>query len=310
MMPLLTAMLIGLVLIVAMAASFAEGIYRYRDANGQWIYTDRKPAADTPAESIIRKSEPIPPRIVIEQLRDEQEVALQAVNECLCTVEFGLRIDAMRGIGWSPQEEIRATLAPQSRRILLHAPIVDAKKINMEYRWTYVFGRPGAQHQPRQPYRLPFDIGRAYYVSQAYPSRITHVTPDSIYAVDFALPDQTPIYAAREGRIINIAHEHFRGGAKLSMMNEANFVEVLHDDDTVAMYAHLHWDSIRVRTGDRVQRGQYIANSGNTGFTTGPHLHFVVVRNTGLEAESVPVTFAGSAGEAVTPQTGIKLTAF
>ena len=58
---------------------------------------------------------------------------------------------------------------------------------------------------------------------------------------------------------------------------------MLHDDGTTAIYAHLQMDTIRVRPGQRVERGEYIANSGNTGFSSGPHLHFVVVRNAGFQ---------------------------
>jgi murein DD-endopeptidase MepM/ murein hydrolase activator NlpD len=64
-----------------------------------------------------------------------------------------------------------------------------------------------------------------------------------------------------------------------------------------------------VRPGDRVRRGEYIAESGNTGFSSGPHLHFAVLRNIGLRAESVPVTFQGATGP-VQPATGMTLTAY
>jgi murein DD-endopeptidase MepM/ murein hydrolase activator NlpD len=67
---------------------------------------------------------------------------------------------------------------------------------------------------------------------------------------------------------------------------------------------------VRVRPGQRVSRGEYLANSGNTGFSSGPHLHFVVLRNAGLKSESVPVTFAGPGGVAVTPRRGQALTAY
>ncbi len=65
-----------------------------------------------------------------------------------------------------------------------------------------------------------------------------------------------------------------------------------------------------MRIGDHVVRGQYIANSGNTGFTSGPHLHFAVIRNSGTEEISVPFQFAGIAGGGVVPVNQMPLTAY
>jgi murein DD-endopeptidase MepM/ murein hydrolase activator NlpD len=124
------------------------------------------------------------------------------------------------------------------------------------------------------------------------------------------MPVGTAVHAAREGLVINVAHRFFRSGLALEVRDEANFVQILHDDGTTAIYAHLQMDTIRVRPGQRVGRGEYIANSGNTGFSSGPHLHFVVIRNAGLRSESVPVTFAGPGGSSVAPRTGASLTAY
>ena len=93
-------------------------------------------------------------------------------------------------------------------------------------------------------------------------------------------------------------------------MSLANVVRILHDDGTYAVYAHLAWNSIRVRVGDYVERGEYIADSGNTGYSSGPHLHFVVVRNAGMSMASVPVQFAGAGQSPVAPGTGQLLTAY
>jgi murein DD-endopeptidase MepM/ murein hydrolase activator NlpD len=62
----------------------------------------------------------------------------------------------------------------------------------------------------------------------------------------------------------------------------------------MSLYGHLNWNSIRVVPGQRIARGEYLADSGNTGFSTGPHLHFVVQRNEGGRIVSVPVSFAGA----------------
>ena len=101
--------------------------------------------------------------------------------------------------------------------------------------------------------------------------------------------------------VINVAHRFYKGGLAPSSQDEANFVQILHDDGTNAIYAHLQMDSIRVRPGRHVARGEYIANSGNTGFSSGPHLHFAVLRNAGMRSVSVPVTFAGPGREVVVP---------
>lgn len=306
----------ALVLITASSMVHAQ-LYKYRDASGAWVYTDRQPPAGAKAETMTVDVEAKEPRITVEQQVDGQQLNLLAINECACDAEFLLQIASAGNVALpasaaaavSPRRS-HVVLQAHSRLALLSAPIDGASVAGFKYAWRVVLGTPGATHRPHEPYRVPFALGSSYKVSQAYPLRITHTTPDSEYAVDLAVPDGTPIYAAREGMVINVRHDYFRGSPDMVMMDQANVVEILHDDGTIGIYAHLHWESIRVQPGQSVRRGQYIADSGNTGLTTGPHLHFAVVRNAGQRAESVPVQFSGSGGVAVTPQAGMLLTAY
>ena len=64
----------------------------------------------------------------------------------------------------------------------------------------------------------------------------------------------------------------------------------------MAVYAHLQPGGVLVRTGQRVRRGQPIGLSGNTGFSSGPHLHFVVQVNRGMRLESIPFRMFGRRG--------------
>ena len=77
--------------------------------------------------------------------------------------------------------------------------------------------------------------------------------------------------------------------------SRANHVRVLHGDGSMAVYAHLKLESASVSPGQRLRRGQQIGLSGNTGFSTGPHLHFAVQVNRAMELTSVPFRVEGDA---------------
>ena len=98
------------------------------------------------------------------------------------------------------------------------------------------------------------------------------------------------------------AEDKFRGGGKQKRyLTRANQVRILHDDGTMAVYAHLQPNSVRVQRGAKIARGQWIANSGNTGYSSGPHLHFVVQLNAGMSLESLPFRFVAPADSTMTP---------
>jgi murein DD-endopeptidase MepM/ murein hydrolase activator NlpD len=288
----------------------AQTVYRYRDANGQWVFTDQAGDSAQAVESLSRGREISTLHIAVDRSDDAESTQLIAVNDCLCVVTFQVAITHSGFAAIPVDTGYRATLEPRTRQTLVRATRAGTEKPDLQYVWRVGLGSPEAVHSPPRPYRVPFGVGSTYLVSQAYPSRITHTTPDSQYAVDIALPDGTPVYSAREGTVINARHDSFRGAIAPVMLDQANVIEILHDDGTIAVYAHLHWDSIRVRIGEHVVRGQYIANSGNTGFTSGPHLHFAVIRNAGVENVSIPIEFAGLAGVAMTPVNQMPLTAY
>ncbi len=288
----------------------AQTAYRYRDSNGQWVFTDQAPAATAPSDSFSLRHEKSALHVAVDREDDAESVRLIAVNECLCVVTFRVEIIDSEFSSPTAGDHYQVTLAPGTRQSLVQAKRTGPGAKDLKYAWRAALGSPEATHNPERPYRVPFGIGSTYLISQAFPSRITHTTADSWYAVDIALPDGTPVYSAREGLVINARHDFFRSAAVPVMLDQANVVAILHGDGTIALYAHLHWDSIRVRIGEHVVRGQYIADSGNTGFASGPHLHFAVIRNTGMENVSVPIEFGGPSGTAVTPVTDASLTAY
>jgi murein DD-endopeptidase MepM/ murein hydrolase activator NlpD len=72
----------------------------------------------------------------------------------------------------------------------------------------------------------------------------------------------------------------------------------------MALYAHLALASVIVRPGARVRAGQAIARSGNTGLSSGPHLHFAIQQNVGMKIVSIPFEFRLNNGGSAEPREG------
>ncbi|RZA16449.1 MAG: M23 family metallopeptidase, partial [Lysobacteraceae bacterium] len=109
-------------------------------------------------------------------------------------------------------------------------------------------------------------------IDQGFDGAFSHQDDENRYALDFAVPVGTPVLAARAGTVMQVEAGQQGAGLGAADAGRANFVRILHDDGTMALYAHLAPDGVLVRQGDAVQAGQRIALSGNTGYSTAPHL--------------------------------------
>ncbi|TOM79910.1 M23 family metallopeptidase, partial [Vibrio parahaemolyticus] len=91
---------------------------------------------------------------------------------------------------------------------------------------------------------------------------------------DYAVPVGTPVYSIADGVIVKSRYNRFAG----------NYINIRHTNGSISRYLHLSRSS--VRKGDNVVKGQEIGRSGNTGRTTGPHLHLE------LFVDGAPVDYA------------------
>jgi murein DD-endopeptidase MepM/ murein hydrolase activator NlpD len=288
------------------ASAGAQKLYKYQDANGVWVFTDRQPGSDRNYEesALARRFEK--PEVRLLQRSGEAGIVLVAQNTFFAPVQIAYRLTDTDNVAAATKKSGLAMLPPRSDTDLVWVQKASAGvAMSFQSEFQFLPGDPAAEHRPTEPYRFPWAAGGAVRVSQAYPDAITHQDPSSTHAIDFVMPIGTPVYAARGGTVIEVASDFFEGGVNPAVDGpRANVVRVLHDDGTMSLYGHLNWNSIRVVPGQRVARGEYLADSGNTGFTTGPHLHFVVQRNRGGAIVSVPIEFAGDRGAPVTVRTG------
>lgn len=159
----------------------------------------------------------------------------------------------------------------------------------MQVRWTP--GVLNAVHNDEVRYSAPLKAMDNHPVVQGYNGSYSH-TGNSRYALDFAADVGTPVYAARGGIVIDAKSDSNTGGASEDYAKQANYVAVLHDDGTTGEYYHLKYQGVTVTRGQRVARGALIGYSGNTGFSSLPHLHFAVYRAKGHgQFESLPIRF-------------------
>jgi murein DD-endopeptidase MepM/ murein hydrolase activator NlpD len=167
-------------------------------------------------------------------------------------------------------------------------------------------GRVGADHDESYLYRLPYGDDVSFPIIQGYGAKLSHRGAER-FTLDFGMPVGTPVHAARDGVVVLVEDSHEAGCAREECGRFANFVVVLHPDGTTGEYFHLERGSVRVRGGESVARGQWLARSGNTGFSTAPHLHFGVYR-TGRDrtSDSLAVRFQTRRGAISTPRSGAR----
>ncbi|MDD5392940.1 MAG: M23 family metallopeptidase [Thiothrix sp.] len=137
-------------------------------------------------------------------------------------------------------------------------------------------------------YAPPFQVGQRFLVVQGFDGERSHTTPLSRYAVDLAIPEGEPVCAARSGVISDL----YDGDDE----SISHFVHIEHEDQTLSDYEHLQKSSITVKVGQAIKQGDCFARVGNTGNSTGAHLHFAVLHRQGFLLQvfvSKPFRFLG-----------------
>ena len=125
------------------------------------------------------------------------------------------------------------------------------------------------------------------------------------------MPEGTPVLAARAGLVVDTQASYDQGGPERSQFyGKANYITLQHNDGTLGRYAHLRFQGVRVTPAKQVQAGEFLGYSGNTGWSTDPHLHFCVQKPQDARTKmSLPMDFQGRDGERLIPELGQRYTA-
>lgn len=143
-------------------------------------------------------------------------------------------------------------------------------------------------------YQLPF-AQLPIHISQGYGGTFSHYDPANRYAVDFVLPKGAPILAARSGIVLEVRSGFGDTGRRED--GGGNLIRILHSDNTVAVYAHLDDLPVALNPGDHVATGQIIGHCGQSGFSTGSHLHFAIQISRRWQWLAIPFRMQTAKGE-------------
>ena len=157
--------------------------------------------------------------------------------------------------------------------------------------------------QPNANYAVypPFAKDKKFIISQGFNGSRTHTGEFNAYAVDFAMPENEPVCAAKAGTIESY-NDADRPMPEDKNYRENNFVRIIHTDGTWGLYAHLLPGSIMVKPNQNVKLGECFARVGNTGYSTGPHLHFALLKLLPDRFVSVPFRFVQPDGQVIKPK--------
>ncbi|WP_313284833.1 M23 family metallopeptidase [Stutzerimonas kunmingensis] len=219
--------------------------------------------------------------------------AMDVSNTLEVPVEVTLRLTRMVNVAGVGKGVIRKTIPANSRvRVATLSKRKAGGPIMFKHSFSYAMlfspepDQPDSVSVEGPAYALPWQ-GGPFRISQGAGGDFSHNSPSGRYAVDIAMPVGTPIVAARAGTVVKI-----RNGQGGRFPDPAgNYVRIEHEDGTHSAYLHLSRGSVRVKPGQQVKLGTLLGKSGNTGRSTGPHLHFVVQKAYGSSMVSIPFRF-------------------
>ncbi len=215
---------------------------------------------------------------------------LYAQNNSYCPISMVLNLKTKINIktDQSLPHQLVIPADGEPHKVIRMEPKNTYKDSRYEYEFTYVLGDVNAVHNDDHVYLLPYRPGTSAPIGQGYNGRYSH---QGLYCLDFDMPEGTKVHAARGGTVISVKEDSNRGCKHAKCKGLSNYIVICHDDGTMANYIHLKQNGSMVKPGQRVEAGEMIGLSGNTGWSSGPHLHFEVFIQQLGRTKSIPTKF-------------------
>jgi len=211
-------------------------------------------------------------KIYTEKIENGYKILANNDEFCPVSIKLDLTLKNMTSLQGSKNIFV---IPPRTKGYLLI--VLKSKKrgkYSYSYKTRYNYGNHlKKEYDKNYSYYLPLPIDKKFKISQGYNGARTH---KDINALDFSMSVGTNIYAIRGGTVIKVIENNNKGCPDEICARYNNKILIYHEDGTFASYLHLIQDGAIVKKGDVVEKGQLIGKSGNTGWSSGPHLHVEV----------------------------------
>jgi murein DD-endopeptidase MepM/ murein hydrolase activator NlpD len=242
--------------------------------------------------------------VITEELKSTLNFYVKTSLQREFSLSFRLETANPSPSAWPQFQKNFVLKGPIEKQVLISLPLSSGAKPDYGFRFNWRLGSTKVAHDPKSKYILPFEMGKKSKVIQGNQGTLTH-TANLKYALDFRLPIGTKVFAAREGEVVNFEDSFDSGKLDACFVDKGNFVTILHWDGTFALYDHLLKKSVKVAIGQQVKAGDEIAQSGNSGNSTEPHLHFEVYKNVdGYDRQTLPILFTSGDRKNFVPKYG------
>ena len=239
-------------------------------------------------------------------VRNEEDgsTVVYATNKYLCDESVLITFNALKNMKADVELPFKAVIPAGAKEYKLFTLTIKdiTKGSQLGYITKFCHGDVfNGKHDNSYVYTIPYEEGKQFGIGQAYGGKFSHFMKGKTHAIDFTMEVGTPICAAREGLVIFVKDDSNKGGKTYKFQEYGNYITVYHTDGTMANYFHLKKSGSKVKVGDTVKAGEIIALSGNTGWSSGPHLHFQVFSfDEEMEVKSIPTKFKQQDGKAIT----------